>query len=106
MSVELRVGIDAVVTSAAQDRERAQAEQRKKILNRLKRARGQLDAVIASVEKEANCKEVITQLSATNSALQRAGFAIVSGAMRECVTDPDDDALSMAELEKLFLSLA
>lgn len=84
---------------------------RKRILNRLKRARGQLDAVINAVETDGSCKEVVTQLAAVSTALDRAGFAIVSTAMQYCITDPqkaaeEEDGLSVEELEKLFLSLS
>ena len=48
----------------------------KKILNRLRRASGQLNAVIASVEGGAPCREVVTQLAAVSSALHKAGYAI------------------------------
>lgn len=85
-------------------------ESQKRIANRLRRARGQLDAVIAAVESERSCREVVTQLAAVSSALDRAGFAIVATAMKDCVADPDaaraDDALTTEELEKLFLMLA
>lgn len=89
----------------------ADAESRRRILNRLKRARGQLDAVIAAVENGGSCREVVHQLSAVSTALDRAGFTIVSTAMQYCITDPEgtadtDDGLTTEELEKLFLSLS
>ncbi|KIC60321.1 copper-sensing transcriptional repressor CsoR [Microbacterium hominis] len=78
--------------------------------NRLRRARGQLDAVIAAVEEGKPCREVVTQLAAVSSALDRAGFAIVSTALRECLSDPEgaaaEDGITADELEKLFLMLA
>lgn len=80
------------------------------VLNRLKRAQGQLVAVIAAVDADADCRAVITQLSACSSAIDRAGFAIMSGAMRDCVSAEGEDSsetkLSLPELEKLFLTLA
>jgi len=86
------------------------ADAQKRILNRLRRARGQLDAVIAAVENERPCREVVTQLSAVSSALDRAGFAIVSTAMKDCITAPDaareEQGITTEELEKLFLMLA
>ncbi|WP_336632307.1 MULTISPECIES: metal-sensitive transcriptional regulator [unclassified Microbacterium] len=84
------------------------ADAQRKILNRLRRARGQLDAVIAAVDAERPCREVVTQLAAVSSALDRAGFAIVSTALRECLADPESesDGVSVEELEKLFLMLA
>ena len=53
---------------------------------------------------------MVTQLSAVSTALDRAGFAIVSAAMQYCLADPekaeDEEKLTVAELEKLFMTLA
>ncbi|GAB2820450.1 metal-sensitive transcriptional regulator [Alpinimonas psychrophila] len=88
----------------------SKAEQEKKILNRLKRAQGQLTAVISAVEKRNDCRSVVTQLSAVTSALDKAGFAIIAHAMQECLADTSDDVdgskPTVSELEKLFMSLA
>lgn len=78
----------------------------KRVLNRLKRARGQLDAVIAAVEDEAQCRDIVTQLAAVTHALNRAGFVVVSNALEDCLSDPDAGGPSKDELEKLFLTLA
>ena len=86
------------------------AEQEKKILNRLKRAQGQLAAVIVAVETGKDCRGVITQLSAVTSALDKAGFAIIAHALQECLASDGDDRdqtkPTVSELEKLFMSLA
>ncbi len=82
------------------------AEQ-KRILNRLRRAQGQLAAVITAVETGGSCKDVVTQLAAVSSALDRAGFTIVSSAMRQCLSgDDQENSLTVDELERLFLTLA
>ena len=79
----------------------------RKILNRLRRAHGQLGAVITAVEAEASCRDVVQQLSAVAKALDRAGFLVISTSLRECLSDPDaDTATQTEELERLFLSLA
>lgn len=84
----------------------------KQILNRLNRARGQLNGVISAVENGKSCRETITQLSAVSSAIDKAGFAIIASAMAYCVADEtgkdddDDTSLTIAELEKIFLMLA
>ena len=83
------------------------AEAKRKVLNRLKRAHGQLAAVITAVESDAHCRDVVQQLAAVSKALDRAGFLVISTALRDCMTDPDADGVSTPdELEKLFLSLA
>ncbi|MFF1540239.1 metal-sensitive transcriptional regulator [Microbacterium sp. NPDC058269] len=92
----------------------ADAETQRRIANRLKRAQGQLGAVIAAVESGGDCRAVVTQLAAVTSALDKAGFQIIASAMKDCLTDPESETeaatdtggVSMAELEKLFLSLA
>lgn len=85
----------------------------RKVRNRLRRAAGQLNAVIEAVEAGAPCRDVVTQLAAVSSALDRAGFQIIATAMKNClVEDPADDGagnhedLTAEELEKLFLMLA
>lgn len=85
------------------------AEEHKAIVNRLKRAQGQLAAVITAVEAGGDCRTVVTQLSAVSGAIDKAGFAIIAKAMQECMSsgsEQDVNAPSVAELEKLFLSLA
>lgn len=82
-------------------------EAKRKIANRLRRAQGQLNAVIAAVEADAECRDVVQQLAAVSKALDRAGFLVISTALRECLASPDDETNPQPEeLEKLFLSLA
>ncbi len=105
------------------------AEARRRVLNRLRRAHGQLAALIEAVEQGRPCREVVTQLSAVAGALDKAGFAIISSAMRDCLAQPEraeghneqvaqgvtngggsvpdePERLDAEELEKLFLMLA
>ncbi|MGW3247250.1 metal-sensitive transcriptional regulator [Streptomyces sp. NPDC001070] len=78
------------------------------VLNRLRRAQGQLAGVIAMIEAGRDCKDVVTQLAAVSRALDRAGFKIVASGMRQCLASADDQTppMSEQELEKLFLALA
>ena len=78
------------------------------VLNRLRRAQGQLNGVISMIEQGRDCKDVITQLAAVSRALDRAGFKIVASGLRECSNGSSENGTPMteAELEKLFLALA
>ncbi len=78
------------------------------VLNRLRRAQGQLAGVIAMIEAGRDCKDVVTQLAAVSRALDRAGFKIVASGMRQCMAGAEEGTAPMteAELEKLFLTLA
>ena len=83
----------------------------------LKRAQGQLNALIAAVESGSDCRSVVTQLSAVRGALDKAGFELISSAMRECIADvpagmevaaADEAAgqkLTLEEIRGLFLRL-
>ena len=98
---------------------------RKQVVNRLKRARGQMDSLIANIESgDANCREMLIQFAAVNSAMKRASYLAVATIMSQCaIEDADhenDDALApeaveslvkigsmtLDELEELFLRLA
>jgi DNA-binding FrmR family transcriptional regulator len=74
------------------------------VLNRLRRAQGQLAAVISMIEQGRDSEDVVTQLAAVSRALDRAGFKIVATGPRECATG--DNPMAEAELERLFLALA
>ncbi len=77
------------------------------VINRIKRARGQLDGVLRMLEEGRDCEDVVTQLAAASRALDRAGFSVVAAGLKQCLTAPDDaDSLDVAAMEKLFLSLA
>lgn len=79
----------------------------KPVINRLKRARGQLDGVLRMLEEGRDCEDVVTQLAAVSKALDRAGFAIVATGLQQCLTKGDGpDGLDVKKMEKLFLSLA
>ncbi|MEU4083480.1 metal-sensitive transcriptional regulator [Streptomyces aureus] len=85
----------------------------KSVLNRLRRAQGQISGVIRMIEEGRDCEEVVTQLAAASRALDRAGFAIIATGLQQCLTDVGNGAKNgetseqmRARLEKLFLSLA
>ena len=81
-------------------------EAKRKIVNRLRGAHGQLAAVIAGIEDEAHCRDIVPQLSAVSKAVDRAGFLVVAGALKECLADEPEGGERVDELERLFLSLA
>src|SRR5918996_4705128 len=58
---------------------------RTQILNRLKTARGHLDAVVRMVEDEAYCPDVMKQLSAVQGSLERASRLVLRNHLETCV---------------------
>ncbi|AIY00940.1 hypothetical protein ART_1341 [Arthrobacter sp. PAMC 25486] len=80
-------------------------ETTKPVINRLRRAHGQLAGVIRLLEEGQDCEKVVMQLAAVSKALDKAGFGMIAGGLKECL-DGDDAELDSAKLEKMFLSLA
>ncbi|CAI9402191.1 metal-sensitive transcriptional regulator [Nocardioides sp. T2.26MG-1] len=77
------------------------------VINRIKRAQGQLAGVLRMLEDGRECEDVVTQLAAVSRALDRAGFAIVATGLQQCLANGEGlDGLDAKKMEKLFLSLA
>ena len=75
-------------------------------IRRLNRARGQIGGIVKMIEEGRDCKDIVTQLAAVSKALDRAGFAVIATGLRECITNPEGETMDVAQMEKLFLSLA
>lgn len=75
-------------------------------INRLKRAKGQLEAVIRMLEEGTECERVVTQLAACSKAIDRAGYQLIATGMRQCLEENDNSELLEERLEKLFLTLS
>ena len=77
------------------------------VVNRLKRARGQIDGVLARIESGRDCNDVVTQLAAASSAIDRAAMKVLSISLRQCYLEGQEpDTVAAEKLEKLLLSLA
>ncbi|MCA1058632.1 metal-sensitive transcriptional regulator [Rossellomorea aquimaris] len=75
------------------------------IKNRIKRVEGQLRGIVRMMEQGEDCKDVITQLSAAKTALDRSVGLIVSMNLVECVRDSQETGESTEELVKEAVNL-
>jgi DNA-binding FrmR family transcriptional regulator len=77
------------------------------VINRLRRAQGQIGGVLRLLEEGRDCEAVVTQLAAVSRALDKAGFAIIASGLKQCLTEGDSpQTLDTQKMERLFLSLA
>jgi DNA-binding FrmR family transcriptional regulator len=82
-------------------------KQMEQITLRVKRARGQMDAIVRMLDEGRSCEDVVTQMAAVTKAVHTAAFMLISTSLRECLSDGDVDSDDVAnKLQKLFLSLA
>ncbi|MGB6177979.1 metal-sensitive transcriptional regulator [Carnobacterium sp.] len=67
-------------------------EQKKKIINRLKRTEGQVRGIQKMIDEDKECIDVITQLSATRASIDRVMGMIVAENLKNCFENPTNDA--------------
>jgi DNA-binding FrmR family transcriptional regulator len=67
---------------------------KKKLLNRIRRIRGQVEAIESAIEREADCSEVLHTISACRGAFNALMAEVIDGHIRFHVMDPDQDPRS------------
>ena len=75
-------------TDAMQGRKKVRSEQEKRdLMNRLKRIEGQVRGLERMLEEDAYCPEILVQASAVNSALNSFSRTLLCSHLHTCVTE-------------------
>lgn len=77
-----------------------------KVKNRLRRVEGQIKGVLRMMEDDKDCKDIVTQLSAARSAIDRTIGVVVSSNLITCIQDEslaDDKEDLLKEAVDLFV---
>lgn len=77
----------------------------KSVVNRLKRIEGQIKGVLNMIEQNKDCKDVVIQLSASRSAIDRTIGLIVSLNLEQCVRENIEKGESTEKLVKEAVEL-
>ena len=77
----------------------------KSVVNRLKRIEGQINGVLNMIEQNKDCRDVITQLSASRTAIDRTIGLIVSMNLEQCVRENMENGEDTKELVKEAVNL-
>lgn len=64
-----------------------------KLVNRLKRSEGQIRGILGMIEKGTSCQEVITQLSAVRSSIDKVMAIMVSENLLQAIEKKTDSNL-------------
>jgi CsoR family transcriptional regulator, copper-sensing transcriptional repressor len=73
-----------------------------RILNRLARIEGQVRGLQRMIEQGKSCEDILAQLAAVKSALDRVGTHLISHHMKDCLEDKTGAQLDPESLEKAF----
>ena len=65
----------------------AEADDKQKVLQRLRRIEGQVRGLTRQVEEDTYCIDVLTQVSATTRALQGVALLLLDDHVRHCVAE-------------------
>ncbi|WP_332649073.1 metal-sensitive transcriptional regulator [Lysinibacillus sp. 54212] len=76
-----------------------------KVSNRLKRIEGQLRAVLRMIDEQKDCKEVITQLSAIRSGVDRTIGVIAMENLLGCIQEADGDDVKVNQVVQQAMDL-
>lgn len=71
--------------------DKSKRSDQKNVLNRLKRTEGQIRGVQKMIEEEKECIDIITQLSAVRSSIDRVMGMIVAENLKDCFENPEKD---------------
>lgn len=74
-------------------------------LNRLKTVRGHLDAVIAMVEEERYCPDIMKQVSAVQASLERVNRILLQNHLETCVPGAIADGRGEEIVDELMEAL-
>ncbi|HEM2826100.1 TPA: metal-sensitive transcriptional regulator [Streptococcus suis] len=64
---------------------------KKKMINRLKRAEGQLRGIQKMIEEEQECIDIVTQLSAVRSSINSMMGLVIAQKVQDCIENPSDN---------------
>jgi DNA-binding FrmR family transcriptional regulator len=67
---------------------------KKKMLNRVRRLRGQVESIEHAIEREADCSEILHTISACRGAFNSLMAEVLDGHIRFHVMDPDQNPTS------------
>lgn len=67
-------------------------QEQKDIINRLKRAEGQLRGIQRMVEDNQECIDIVTQLSAVRSSINSVMGLAIAQKIKDCVENPSEDS--------------
>ena len=79
--------------------------EKKDILNRLKRAEGQLRGIQKMIEDEQECIDIVTQLTAVRSSINRTMGLVISNQITRALQDPNLDLAQQEEKLQQALEL-
>jgi len=79
------------------------------LVRRLRRVEGQVRGLQQMLLEGRDCRDVVTQLTAANKALEQVGFNLIAAGLTWCLEDPERSAAEgydLATVQRMFTRLS
>jgi|SRR5699024_9562616 len=87
MNVEHELFLDESCCEVSKRKSHHSDQVKKNLVTRLNRIEGQIRGIKGLIEKDTYCDDVITQISASQSALNSVARILLEGHLKSCVVD-------------------
>ncbi|MDN4492758.1 metal-sensitive transcriptional regulator [Ureibacillus aquaedulcis] len=87
LNKDLQMDIDSCCSSSNERKSHHTDATKKNLVTRLNRIEGQIRGIKGLIEKDTYCDDVITQISAAQSALNGVAKMLLENHLKECVVD-------------------
>ena len=85
--IELAENRDELCCNDHERRSHHSEKVKRNLISRLNRVEGQIRGIKGMIEKDVYCDDIITQIAATQSALNAVGKLMLEGHMKSCVAE-------------------
>jgi DNA-binding FrmR family transcriptional regulator len=80
-------------------------DSKKDIQNRLKRIEGQVKGVQKMIETDSNCKDILIQIAAIRSAMNKVGGIVLENYAKNCISDDDGNCFPKDKIDEIMDAL-
>jgi CsoR family transcriptional regulator, copper-sensing transcriptional repressor len=78
---------------------------KKDVQNRLRRIEGQVKGIEKMIDSEANCKDILIQIAAIRSALNKVGGIVLENYAKDCIDTTEGNCFPKNKIDDLMESL-
>ncbi|MFL0247380.1 metal-sensitive transcriptional regulator [Candidatus Clostridium stratigraminis] len=78
---------------------------KKDVQNRLRRIEGQVKGIEKMIDNEANCKDILIQIAAIRSALNKVGGIVLENFAKDCIDGTEGNCFPKNKIDDLMDSL-
>ncbi len=81
----------------------SEKETKKAVINRLRTIKGHIQGIEKMVEEEKNCQDILLQVAAVKSSLQKVGIVIMENHTQSCLMDEELDRDELQKTIKIIV---